>query len=212
MRKLLFTMLIAVSSFAFSGSSGAAPPSPFTDSQKADLDRVSAALNAVKTMSGRFTQIDGSGNLSNGYFMIRKPGKMRFAYYPPMQTLVVSDGYSISVQNQKLHTTDRYPLIGSPLTFVLSDDLDLKKNEYVTGIEHQNGAVIVRAHANTRAMQGDITMVFSDPGLELRQWTIIDAQGQQTTVSLSEVKTGMPLPGSTFLLGAQNSFTKNKQD
>jgi len=210
MRSLSIASLIVALAFAVPAS--AASHAPFTDAQKADLDRVSASLNAVKTMSGRFTQIDGGGNLSNGYFMIRKPGKMRFEYYPPVQTLVVSDGYSISVQNQKLHTTDRYPLIGSPLTFVLSDDLDLKKNEYVTGIEHQSGAIIVRAHANTKVMQGDITLVFSDPGLELRQWTIIDAQGQQTTVSLSEVKTGMPLPGSTFLLSTKNNFSKNKQD
>ena len=60
------------------------------------------------------------------------------------------------------------------------------------------------------ASNGNITMVFADPTLELRQWTIVDAQGQQTTVSLGQVQTGIAIPGSTFVLNDDSKFTKNK--
>jgi outer membrane lipoprotein-sorting protein len=61
-------------------------------------------------------------------------------------------------------------------------------------------------------MNGSITMVFTDPGLELRQWTIFDAQGQETTVSLADVQTGTDIPGSAFVLKDDAKFSKNKQD
>jgi outer membrane lipoprotein-sorting protein len=61
-------------------------------------------------------------------------------------------------------------------------------------------------------MTGNITMVFTEDSLELRQWTIIDQQGQQTTVSLSGVQTGAAIPGSTFVLADDSKLLKKNDN
>jgi outer membrane lipoprotein-sorting protein len=48
-------------------------------------------------------------------------------------------------------------------------------------------------------MTGNIAIVFSDPGLQLKQWTVVDAQGLATTVSLHDIQTGVALQPGLFL-------------
>jgi outer membrane lipoprotein-sorting protein len=221
MRRILTTALAVAAVLAFAGAASAAqsntqpkskPAATFDATQKAELDKISAALNAIHTMKGGFVQIDPNGSLEQGKFYIEKPGRVRFEYDPPAPTLIVSDGTTIAVKNTKLNTVDRYPLVSSPLDFVLSDHLDLKKSKAVTSVEHRGDSLIVRAHSNDKRVQGDITMVFSDPGLELRQWTVIDPQGLSTTVALRNVETGVSLDPSLFVLKERNRFTKGDDD
>jgi len=164
-----------------------------------DLDRLSQALNSIQTLKGDFVQIDPSGDVEQGKVYIDKPGRMRFEYAAPSPTLVVSDGLDVAVFNSKLNTADRYPLSATPLNILLSNHVNLKENKNVIGLEHQPGALVVKARSNDRRMTGNISIVFSDPGLELRQWTTVDAQGLATTVSVRNLQTGVPLQPELFL-------------
>src|ERR1041385_5642120 len=165
----------------------------------ADLDRISASLNAIHTLKGEFVQQDPNGAEEQGTVYIQKPGKMRFEYKPPSAVLVVSDGIDVAVFNKKLNTADRYPLASTPLNLLLSDHVNLQKSSYVIGLERQPGTLVVHARSNDRRMTGNITIVFSDPGLELKQWTVVDAQGLSTTVSLRNIETGVSLQSVLFL-------------
>jgi outer membrane lipoprotein-sorting protein len=192
MRRLILAVLFALAAAA------PAQAAKWTAQQSADLDRVSAYLNSIKTMRGGFTQIGPQGQVDQGKFYILKPGKIRFDYDPPNPTLVISDGLSIAVYNTRLNTADRYPLTGTPLNLLLSDRLDLKKSSLITGVQHSPGQLIVTGRARDRNATGSITIVFTDPELELRQWTIVDAQGLPTTVSINNVQQGVALPESAF--------------
>jgi outer membrane lipoprotein-sorting protein len=192
MRRLIFALLLSLI------AAPSALAARWTAEQAADLDRVSAYLNSIKTMRGAFTQIGPQGQVDQGKFYILKPGKIRFDYNPPNPTLVISDGVGIAVYNTKLNTANRYPLTGTPLNLLLSDHLDLKRSSSVTGVQHSPGELIVTARASDRNATGNITIVFTDPGLDLRQWTIVDAQGLPTTVSINNVQQGVDLPESAF--------------
>jgi outer membrane lipoprotein-sorting protein len=174
-------------------------PAAFNASDGATLDRLSAALNAIQTLKADFVQIDPDGRIEQGQVYIAKPGKMRFEYQPPSASLVVSDGLDIAVFNKKLNTVDRYPLSTTPLNILLSNHVNLQRDKNVVGLEHQQGALVVDARSNDRRVSGNITIVFSDPGLELRQWTVVDAQGLATTVSLKNVQIGVTLAPDLFL-------------
>ena len=193
MRRLIVTVL-----FALAAAAAPAHAAKWTAQQSADLDRVSAYLNSIHTMRGGFMQIGPQGQADQGKFYILKPGKIRFDYDPPNPTLVISDGLSIAVYNTKLNTADRYPLTGTPLNLLLSDHLDLKKSGLITGVQHSPGQLIVTGRASDRNATGNITIVFTDPELELRQWTIVDAQGLPTTVSINNVQQNVALPESAF--------------
>ncbi len=196
MRRVL-ALLVFVLPLAFGGGASARMLTP---AEKADLEKISASLNAIHTLQATFTQIGPDGQIDTGKVYIKKPGEMRFEYAPPSPTLIVCDGLDIAVFNTQLHTVDRYPLSVTPLNILLSDHTDLSRNSAVVGVEHQAGQIVVDARSNDRRATGNISIVFSDPGLELRQWTITDAQGLTTTISLRNTQTGVDLPDAIFSL------------
>jgi outer membrane lipoprotein-sorting protein len=180
-------------------------PAEFTGPDLADLIRVSAYLNSIHSMRGSFLQIDPNGTSEQGNFYIVKPGKMRFEYQPPNPTLVVSDGKTVAVFNKQLNTVDTYPLYATPLNLLLSENVKLQNNQSVMGVTRQTGALIVYAKSGStkEGSGGNIIITFADSPLELRQWTIEDAQGLSTTVSLRDVQTGgADLPDKFFSLTA----------
>ena len=196
MKRALATLLLVLP-LALLGPAQAAE---LSRADEADLDRVSAALSSIRTMQGHFVQIGPDGHIDEGAVYIKKPGEMRFEYAPPNPTLIVCDGLDIAVFNTQLHTVDRYPLSITPLYILLSDHVDLSRNGAVVGVEHQPGTLIVNARSTDRRASGTIAITFSDPGLELRQWTVVDAQGLSTTTSLRNVQQGVDLPDSIFSL------------
>jgi outer membrane lipoprotein-sorting protein len=197
MRRVILAFFISTVSLGL----GAAVPGfqhEMSDQDKADLDRVSAYLNTIHTLKAAFVQIGPEGQVDGGTFYIEKPGRMRFQYTPPNPTLVVSDGSTVAVENSTLNTVDRYPIWSTPLNLILSSDVNLKKNQEISGVERQPGELIIEARSHSTKVNGNITLVFAEPVLELRQWTVVDPQGLATTVSIRDVRQGMPLDPSLF--------------
>jgi outer membrane lipoprotein-sorting protein len=202
MRRIFLVVLLA----ALATGLGAAVPGfrhEMSEADKADLDRISDYLNAVHTLKASFVQIGPEGQVDEGTLWLDKPGKMRFEYAPPNPTLVVSDGSEVAVENKQLQTVDRYPLWSTPLGLIVSDDVNLKNNSAVVGIEHEPGELIVRARSHSEKVNGNISLVFAEPTLELRQWTVVDPQGLATTVSIRDVQTEVPVDPSLFALPAR---------
>lgn len=180
----------------------------FSDADKADLDHVSAALNAIHTLKGSFIQIDPDGQIDEGVFYIEKPGRMRFEYHAPNPVLIVSDGSTVAVQNRSLNTIDHYPIWATPLDLILSDDLDLKRNASIAGVDREPGEIIVDARSHSSRTNGNISLVFTDPELALRQWTIVDDQGLSTTVAVRDVQQNVAINPELFVLPKKKSASK----
>jgi len=207
--RIVATACVALGLTTASSNPSLAQNSALSASERSDLKRVSAALNAVHTMEGAFVQIGPEGQMDQGRFYIDKPGRMRFEYEPPAPILLVSDGSTVAVQNKRLNTVDRYPLWTTPLKLILDKDVNLKHNSAIVGVEHQQGSLVIQARSSSMRAQGNITLVFSDPELELRQWTVVDAQGLSTTVALRDMKAGVDLAPSLFVLNDKSKFTKD---
>ncbi|MGC8533937.1 MAG: LolA family protein [Rhizomicrobium sp.] len=204
------SLVIAALFLALSATAGRA--AGFDAAQKAELDKLSQALNSIKTMKGAFVQIDPNGSLENGKFWIEKPGRVRFAYASPSDTLIVSNGVTVAVKNTKLDTVDRYPLVSTPLDLVLSNKLDLANNPNIIAVNREGSSLIVKARSTDKKVSGTVTLVFSDPGYELRQWTVLDPQGLKTTIALQNVEIAVQLKPSLFVLEERNRFTKGQSD
>jgi outer membrane lipoprotein-sorting protein len=188
-----------------------AQSSGFSAAQRSDLEQVSEALNAVHTMQGSFVQIGPEGQMDQGRFYIEKPGKMRFEYAAPNPALIVSDGRWVAVENTKLNTVDRYALWTTPLNLILGNDLDLRDNTDIVGVEHRGDELVISARSHKGSVNGDLMLVFSEPALALEQWTVKDAQGLLTTVAISNVRSGAALDPALFTISALPN-TPNKAD
>lgn len=201
MRRSLLALAAIASIVLLGGAGQMAPPRQtraYTDDQKAQLDKVSAYLNSIHSLKARFVQIGPEGGTDQGTLYIQKPGQIRFEYNPPSALLIVATGGRVHVKNSRLNTVDHYDLSDTPLGLLLNQDVDLKANRAVMGITEQNGAVIVQARTSTNRNNSNITMVFSAPTLELRQWTVKDNQGGLTTVALRDLQVGATLDEALF--------------
>lgn len=210
MRRFALVLLVALSTPLLMGAGDSIFPSIRTremnQTDRDDLDAISAYLNGMVTLKGGFVQIAPSGDMSEGTFYLSKPGKLRFEYNPPVPVLLVADGHSVAVANRQLRTVDTYPLFETPLHLILDKTIDLRHSPQFVSMQHQQGSVVINMRSNQAHSKANITLVFTEPAYELRQWTVLDNQGLATTVALRDLQPGAAMAPSLFVLPDKNSF------
>ncbi|WP_223477558.1 outer membrane lipoprotein carrier protein LolA [Oricola indica] len=159
--------------------------------------RIANHFSNVRSMAGEFVQFGPSGEQTGGKFYIERPGKLLFLYENPSPIRVVADGKSLVVNNKKLDTWSIYPLGKTPLNVLLGDRIDLSGDRVRNVSEADDLTTIV---IGDKQIFGDsqITMMFDPKSFDLRQWTIRDAQGKDTTVMVYNVQQGVRFGKGTF--------------
>jgi outer membrane lipoprotein-sorting protein len=153
--------------------------------QRSQLDRISMYLSSVQTMVGNFVQIGPDGGRTEGTFYIQKPGKVRFAYNPPTPIDIIADGSSVVVRDRNLATQDLYPLSQTPLRYLLADRIDLFHDTDVISISSDDTFITVVIEEKQLAIgTSRLMMMFDKKDVQLKQWTVTDPQGLDTTVAV----------------------------
>jgi len=169
----------------------ATPPSTTTDfnsAQRAQVDKVSAYLSSIQQLVGDFVQIGPDGSRVKGEFYIQKPGKIRFEYDPPSPIQIIADGESVIVRDRKLATQDLFPLSQTPLRYLLSERIDLLRDTNVVGVRADDTFVtIVIEERQPLVGTSRLVMMLGAKDYQLKQWTITDPQGYDTTVAVSNL-------------------------
>jgi len=152
------------------------------------VSRADAYLDSARMMTADFVQIGPDGQRSEGQLYLDRPGRMLFHYNPPARLEIVADGRSVAVRDHKLDTQDLYFIAQTPLKFLLKDHVDLAKDTTVKRVTiDDNAATIEIEDKATFGGSAEIALVFDPDSFALKQWTVIDAQGFQTVVSLFNV-------------------------
>jgi len=180
-------------------ATAAAPPAaPLTAQDVAELQRVAAYLNGIRTMTARFSQTAAKGGVATGHLWVARPGRMRFEYDPPNAILLLADAFYVYYWDNDLETMSKVSLKSTPAWFLLRDPISFGSDVIVTRFEHTGNAVRVSVVETSDPDAGSLTMVFTENPLVLRQWTVVDQQGKATTVSLSDLQFGMALDPKLF--------------
>lgn len=167
---------------------------------KALVDRAVAYLEGLAEAKARFVQTDARGHTTTGDVYLKRPGKARFAYDPPSGMLVVSDGHNVAVQDARLKSFDSYPLMATPLSFLLAKTIRLDKGVQITRVARMADGFAVTARDGKKETAGQMTVSFKDNPLTLAGWTILDPQGRTTRVQLQGLERTSGLPGTLFVL------------
>ena len=189
-----FTGLLA---FTLAAGLSVLAPADASAQASGTAQKIADHFSSVKTMMGEFVQFGPRGEQTGGKFYIDRPGKIRFNYEDPSPMRVIADGKSVVIGNRKLKTWDIYPLSKTPLNLLLGNKIDLSA-KMVRGVKEE--ADLTTIILGDKNMFGDstITMMFDPKTYDLRQWTITDAQGKDTSVMIFNVKTGVPLDEKVF--------------
>ncbi|WP_422025619.1 LolA family protein [Roseovarius sp.] len=169
--------------------------------EKLSLGEISRYLNGFQTAQGKFTQINEDQTISTGQIYIKRPGRVRFEYDPPEETLVLADGTRVGVIDPKSNTgPEAYPLHRTPLKIVLANNVDFTRERMVTGHDSDGKTTTVRAQDPDNPDYGSIELVFTDNPVELRQWVVTDDTGTRTTVVLGDLRTGVSIGDDRFVI------------
>jgi outer membrane lipoprotein-sorting protein len=206
------------------GTTSATPPEPvipdprrnvptnifasFDANQKAQAAKVSNYLSSLQTLVGNFVQVGPDGSKTKGDFIIQKPGKVRFEYDPPTPIEIIADGSSLAVRDRNLTTQDIYPLSQTPLRFLLSDRIDLLKDTNVVNVTSDDLFVTVTIEEK-QALIGTsrlMLMVGAKDG-QLKQWTVTDPQGYDTTVAVYNLDSTKKVDPGLFKIDFTNYAT-----
>jgi Outer membrane lipoprotein-sorting protein len=172
----------------------AAAPSP--------LEQVSAHLKAVQTMTASFTQTDRNGGTLAGKLLLKRPGSIRFEYPPSAKMLVVGDGKALTVIDYAVKQVSRWPIGDSPLSVLLNPKADLSRFAKPVPSSDPN-VLVIQARDAKHPEFGVISIGFTrragaPAGLMLEGWSVIDAQGNRSTVRLSDQQFNMPISDKAF--------------
>ncbi len=165
-------------------------PAALTLQDRADIARVETYLNGVRTLHARFRQIAPNGSTSEGQVWLERPGRMRFEYDPPSPFLLVGGHGLLVFHDSRLQQTSNIPLSSTPLGLLLQDNLRLSGDITVAGLTRAPGQLQLRLLRTKSPADGTLTLVFADAPLALRQWSVVDAQRQETRITLYNIELG----------------------
>jgi outer membrane lipoprotein-sorting protein len=180
----------------------------FDANQKAQAARVSSYLSSLSTLVGNFVQVGPDGTKTKGDFYIQKPGKVRFEYDPPTPIAMIADGSSLAVRDRKLATQDIYPLSQTPLRYLLSDRIDLMKDTNVVNVQADDQYISVTIEEKSAIIgTSRLMLMLGAKDNQLKQWTVTDPQGYDTTVAVYNLDTSKKLDPNLFKIDFTNYST-----
>jgi outer membrane lipoprotein-sorting protein len=180
------------SSNPFAGLLGktAGPTAQLTPEQRTIIDKINAYLSGTPRLVGRFVQVGPDGRRAEGEFYLAKPGRVRFDYDEPSPIELIADGESVVIRDRKLATQDVYPLSQTPLRFLLSNRVDLMRDAHLTAV-YADEVFITAVVEEKSGIVGTsrLMIMFDAKDMQLKQWTVTDPQGYDTTVAVYNLDT-----------------------
>ncbi len=177
------------------GRAGAALPPADADT----VERIQRYLSSITTLQARFEQFNPDGSTSSGRLHIQRPGKMRFDYDPPSQILLIATDWRLIFWDGSIQQQNVIPIAQTPLGFLLGRSAELDAAYEVIGVSRRYGEIDVTLVLAENPDAGSATVTFADEPLELRRWSVLDAQGLVTRVLLEDIRIDQPVDPKLFV-------------
>lgn len=166
------------------------------------LAPVSAHLAGVTTMTADFAQTDRTGKTVEGKLLLKRPGHIRFQYAKGVPLLIVGDGKALTMIDYSVRQVSRWPVGDSPLSILTNPKADLARFAKIMPSADPD-LLMVEARDPKHPEFGTITIAFSKQGsapggLMMEGWSVFDAQGNRSTVRLSNQRFNVAISDEAF--------------
>jgi outer membrane lipoprotein-sorting protein len=172
-----------------------------SDADQTILNQISQYLNNLRAIKARFLQVGPDDATTQGTLWLQRPGRMRFQYDKPSPLLLVAGSGTVVFHDSQLDQTTNIPVKQTPLGLLLADTITLSGAGEVTVTDFQTppGQVLVTLVRTKTPGDGSLTLAFNANPLALVGWAVVDAQGRETRLRLSQVVPGGPYDPSLFV-------------
>jgi len=202
LRKYIKTLAFFMAVFVIS------PALALSDTERQEAQKIADHFSSQRTMTGDFVQIGPRGERAEGTFYMERPGKIRFAYKTKSKISIIADGKSLVINNKQLDTWDMYQLKQTPLKLILDDKMKIQPGQL---LDYRTDSDTITLTLSDKTMGGEqIKMVFGAQDYALRQWIMVDKQKLETTVTLSNIRSGVRFADGMFKIDYQRIAMKRK--
>jgi outer membrane lipoprotein-sorting protein len=168
------------------------------------INEIGSHNSQIRSMVGRFLQIDTDGGRTEGTFFLERPDKIAFRYAPPSREEIVSVGRGFYVLNRRDETYYAYPQDTIPLRQFLGDNINLL-NANVVDVTNADGYMTITVIDETVAGTVQVSLIFDTDTKDLAQWSLVEPSGAELTFSLYDVEKGVQIPRAFFSIPANYS-------
>jgi outer membrane lipoprotein-sorting protein len=169
-----------------------------SDADEAILVRVSTYLNGLRALKGRFLQVGPDGKTTQGTMWLERPGRMRFQYDKPSPLLLVAGHGVVTFYDAQLGQTTNLSVTQTPLGLLLADTITLSGDVTVTEFEQSGGRLIITLVRTKSPGDGSLTLMLNADPLALVGWSVVDAEGRETRLRISDIQLGGTFDESLF--------------
>lgn len=210
---LLFSVLVAATPHPGKAARGAGSPQATHDVPATEFaDRLQRKYDAVRDFSADFVQTYEGGALrkkttERGTVLVKKPGRMRWAYTAPEEKLFISDGrkmYSWVPADKQVGVRDMpaEDEATTPLLFLVGKGQLTR--DFVPSYTQLPGAppgsVALKLTPRRRDREYEyLILVVDQTTLELQMLQALDGQGGTSSFTLSNLKENVGLPDRSFV-------------
>ncbi len=165
----------------------------------AEITKAEDYLNNLSTGQARFVQTAHDGTQLVGTFYLKRPGKLRFEYDPPIQDFVVADGIFIYFYDSELKEQTNAPIGQTLADFFLRPNVKLSGDITVSDVQRGGNLLQIKLVQSDDVNSGSITLGFTEkPEMQLKKWRIVDGQGLLTEIELFYFKSDIEHPRGLF--------------
>lgn len=175
----------------------------------ADIEKY---FNSIRTFQARFVQTNPSGTVVQGDLYVSRPGRMRFAYDPPLQLKIVADGTQVTMWDPATRDFGQWPIGWTAASFLVKEPLQLSGDLTVKSLQRQDGQLLLTLVQTRKPKEGEVIVRLAEDPMQLRGWTIVDNRGNRVAVSLANFKTGLTLDRSLFKFDGPDPSQMRHQD
>ncbi len=179
-------------------AAAAASAAKLSEADGRDVARVEAYLNTISSVKSRFLQQTSGGQLAGGWLYLRRPNRIRLDYRPPTELQIYAKGYWLIFVDTELEETTHVPLKSTPAGFLVRESVRLSGDITVVRVERIDGALRLHIVQTEEPEAGRVVLTVAESPMRLKHWTVIDAQGVETRVSLLNPQFNVGLDDKLF--------------
>ena len=175
------------------------------------LANISQYLQNLKILKADFSQTNPDDTISSGTILIKRPGRMRFEYYKPDNTLVLVSAGALAIFDPKGDEEPiTYPIKNNPISLVLTGEVDLLNSGIVENYEKSIEQAVLTIRDPKRPERGSVELVFTGAKPELKNFTIKNENGSSTTILLKDIEYPKKINETLFSISLEINKRKNK--
>lgn len=168
---------------------------------KEHILRLEGYLNSIQTFVASFIQAAPDGSLSEGTFFMKRPGKVRWQYDPPVPIIIVGQGGAITYYDYELEQISYVDVDSDIVNFLMRENISFfQENIEISDFSRKDGLLKVTLGQVGQPEEGYLTMVFTESPIELTQMALTTNESEPTIITFKNQRHGVKLDKKLFYI------------